>query len=57
MLPDRLGARFVNDENAHETPVMVHHAVLGSMEHFIPILPEHREGWCQYGLRLNRSMW
>jgi threonyl-tRNA synthetase len=45
VLPGRLGARFVNDENAHETPVMVHHAVLGSMERFIAILLEHYEGW------------
>jgi threonyl-tRNA synthetase len=45
LLPERLGAHFVNDENVRDTPVMVHHAVLGSMERFIAILLEHYEGW------------
>ncbi len=44
VLPERLGAQFVNDENVRDTPVMVHHAVLGSMERFIAILLEHYEG-------------
>ncbi|MDR6412273.1 threonine--tRNA ligase [Paraburkholderia terricola] len=45
VMPERLGAHFVNDENVRDTPVMVHHAVLGSMERFIAILLEHYEGW------------
>ncbi|MEM5290685.1 threonine--tRNA ligase [Paraburkholderia sabiae] len=45
VLPERLGARFVNDRNEYESPVMVHHAVLGSMERFIAILLEHYAGW------------
>lgn len=44
VLPQRLGASFVNESSARETPVMVHHAVLGSMERFIAILLEHYEG-------------
>lgn len=45
VLPERLSANFVNESNARETPVMVHHAVLGSIERFIAILIEHYEGW------------
>ncbi|MCA8294977.1 threonine--tRNA ligase [Burkholderia sp. AU30198] len=45
VLPERLSAHFINAENVRETPVMVHHAVLGSMERFIAILLEHYDGW------------
>lgn len=44
VLPERLGANFVNEANLRERPVMLHHAVLGSMERFIAILLEHYEG-------------
>ncbi|MFP3567016.1 hypothetical protein [Paraburkholderia sp. SIMBA_030] len=30
--PDRLDAEFVNERNERERPVMIHHAVLDSME-------------------------
>jgi len=45
VLPERLDARFVNAANEHVRPVMIHHAVLGSMERFIAMLLEHHEGW------------
>jgi threonyl-tRNA synthetase len=45
VLPERLNASFINERNARETPVMLHHAVLGSVERFIAILLEHYEGW------------
>jgi threonyl-tRNA synthetase len=45
ILPQRLGANFINRESQRETPVMLHHAVLGSMERFIGMLLEHHEGW------------
>ena len=45
VLPDRLDASFVSFENEHLRPVMIHHAVLGSMERFIAMLLEHHEGW------------
>lgn len=45
VLPERLDARFVNFDNRHLRPVMIHHAVLGSMERFIAMLLEHHEGW------------
>jgi len=44
-LPKRLEASFVNDRGHQETPIMIHHAILGSVERFIGILLEHYEGW------------
>jgi len=43
-LPGRLGAEYVADDNSRRTPVMLHRAVLGSMERFIGILIEHHAG-------------
>ncbi|CAG4888834.1 threonine--tRNA ligase [Paraburkholderia saeva] len=45
VLPERLDATFVNADNEHVRPVMIHHAVLGSMERFIAMLLEHDDGW------------
>ena len=45
VLPERLDALYVNERNERERPVMIHHAVLGSMERFIAMLLEHHEGW------------
>ncbi|MEA2542561.1 MAG: threonyl-tRNA synthetase [Acidobacteriaceae bacterium] len=44
-LPERLNAHFVSNEGRPHTPVLIHHAVLGSIERFIAILLEHYEGW------------
>jgi len=44
-MPDRLGAEFVADDNSRRTPVMLHRAILGSMERFIGILIEHFSGY------------
>lgn len=44
-LPRSLDATFVNDRGQQETPIMIHHAILGSIERFIGILLEHYEGW------------
>jgi threonyl-tRNA synthetase len=43
-LPVRLGAEFVDEDNSRKTPVMLHRAILGSMERFIGILIEHHAG-------------
>ena len=40
-LPVRLGAEFVDEDNSRKPPVMLHRAILGSMERFIGILIEH----------------
>jgi len=42
--PGRLGAEYVGEDNARHTPVMLHRAVLGSLERFIGILIEHHAG-------------
>ncbi len=43
-LPLRLNAEFVDEDNARKPPVMLHRAILGSMERFIGILIEHHAG-------------
>ncbi|MFO1392640.1 MAG: threonine--tRNA ligase [Steroidobacteraceae bacterium] len=44
ILPQRLGAEYVGEDGATHHPVMLHRAVLGSMERFIGILVEHHAG-------------
>ncbi len=44
VLPDRLGARYAAKDGTQKTPVMLHRAILGSMERFIGILLENYEG-------------
>jgi threonyl-tRNA synthetase len=43
-MPGRLGAEYVAEDGSRQTPVMLHRAILGSMERFIGILIEHYEG-------------
>jgi len=43
-MPGRLGAEYVADDNSRRTPVMLHRAIIGSMERFIGILIEHYGG-------------
>ena len=43
-MPERLGARFVADDGERHVPVMIHRAILGSMERFIGILIEQHAG-------------
>jgi len=43
-MPGRLGAEFVDEDGSRKTPVMLHRAILGSMERFIGILIEHYAG-------------
>ena len=43
-LPARLGAEFVAEDNSRQVPVLLHRAILGSMERFIGILIEHHAG-------------
>lgn len=44
-LPGRLGASYVGENNERKVPVMIHRAVLGSIERFIGILTEHFAGY------------
>jgi threonyl-tRNA synthetase len=41
---DRLGASFIAEDGAKHPPVMLHRAILGSMERFIGVLIEHYAG-------------
>ena len=44
VLPERLGAEYVTEDNDRARPVMLHRAILGSMERFIGILIENHAG-------------
>ncbi|WP_033138678.1 threonine--tRNA ligase [Aeromonas finlandensis] len=43
-LPGRLGATYVGENNERHVPVMIHRAILGSIERFIGILTEEYAG-------------
>ena len=44
MMPERLGAEYVDEHSQRKHPVMLHRAIVGSMERFIGILIEHHAG-------------
>ncbi|PCI38625.1 MAG: threonine--tRNA ligase [Thiotrichales bacterium] len=43
-MPERMGATYVDKDNTKKTPVMLHRAILGSIERFIAILLEQYAG-------------
>jgi threonyl-tRNA synthetase len=43
-MPGRLGAEFVDEDGQHKNPVMLHRAIVGSLERFIGILIEQHAG-------------
>ncbi len=43
-MAERLGAHYIAEDNSRQIPVMLHRAVLGSLERFIGILIEHYAG-------------
>jgi threonyl-tRNA synthetase len=43
-MPGRLGAEYVAEDNTRRVPVMLHRAILGSLERFVGILIEHYAG-------------
>ncbi|HYC48911.1 MAG TPA: threonine--tRNA ligase [Burkholderiales bacterium] len=44
MMPERLGAEYVDEDNTRKSPVMLHRAIVGSLERFIGILIENHAG-------------
>ncbi|MDB5975899.1 MAG: threonine--tRNA ligase [Nevskia sp.] len=44
MMPERLGASYIDEHSSRQIPVMLHRAIVGSMERFIGILLEHHAG-------------
>ena len=49
-MPGRLGAEYVAESGERKHPVMLHRAIVGSMERFIGILIEHHAGSLPYWL-------
>jgi threonyl-tRNA synthetase len=43
-MPARLGAEYVTDSSGRKTPIMLHRAIVGSLERFIGILIENHAG-------------
>src|SRR6056297_2294133 len=43
-MPERLGAAYVDEHGEKQVPVMLHRAILGSVERFIGVLIEHYAG-------------
>lgn len=48
--PDRFGLEYTNKEGNKQTPVMVHSALLGSIERFLSVYIEHTSGWFPFWL-------
>ncbi len=44
LMPEKLGAEYIDERSERRTPVMLHRAIVGSMERFIGILIEHHAG-------------
>lgn len=44
VLAERLNVSYINEHNTRETPVMIHHAAVGSIERFVSVLIEHHKG-------------
>jgi len=43
-MPERLGAQYIAEDGSRRTPIMLHRAILGSLERFIGILIEETGG-------------
>ncbi len=43
-MPERLDASFIAEDGSKQTPVMLHRAIVGSLERFVGVLIEHYEG-------------
>ncbi len=44
IVPERLGASYIGEDGEKHIPVMLHRAILGSLERFIGVLTEHHAG-------------
>jgi threonyl-tRNA synthetase len=45
MMPERFGLQYTGEDGSKQRPVMVHCALLGSIERFLSIFIEHTAGW------------
>ncbi len=55
-MPSRLGATYVAEDGSRQVPVMIHRAILGSLERFIGILIEHYAGDLPFWLAPNQAV-
>ena len=55
-MPGHLGAEFVDEQGERQAPVMLHRAILGSLERFVGILIEHHAGAMPVGLAPVQAM-
>ena len=53
-LPERFDLTYVGQDGERHRPVMVHRAIMGSLERFIGILIETTPARCPPGLRQSR---
>lgn len=44
-MPERFGLEYTNEDGVKQRPVMVHCALLGSIERFLSVFIEHTAGW------------
>lgn len=50
VLPQKLGAEYVDSDGVRKTPVMIHRAILGSIERFMAVLLESTNGYLPFWL-------
>ncbi|MBL4621449.1 MAG: threonine--tRNA ligase [Immundisolibacteraceae bacterium] len=55
-MPERLDANYIAEDGSRETPVMLHRAILGSLERFIGILIEEHAGALPTWLSPNQAV-
>ena len=53
-MPERFGLEYTTSAGTEARPVMIHRAVLGTLERFIGVLLEHTAGCCRFGWRPSR---
>ena len=56
-LPERFGLEYVGEDNQRHRPVMIHRAILGTLERFSAVLIEHYGARSRSGSRRSRSAW
>jgi threonyl-tRNA synthetase len=56
LMPERLGASYVDEESQKKVPVMLHRAILGSLERFLGILLENTNGHLPFWLAPEQVM-
>lgn len=44
-IPERLDAKYIAEDGSRQTPIMIHRAILGSLERFMGVLIEHYAGF------------